>query len=966
MRPERNSGLLPGRRFRAPPPIPATGRSRLTHPPRSWPSGRRRAGGEALFPGLLCRPQASGTYTRNSFSAKAIFSCDLSNLGRARLRCRSGDRLLKSHLGYSAHYPFSLMPDPTKRMDRAEIARRVERAEKLLQKGKTVDALDEYMQVLGEDLQNDNVRQMAADLCLSLQRTPEAVRLLGELFERQLEAGENTRASLTYKKLARYATPTSVQRLHFGQILETSNRKLALETYESALEDLTKNGRPQDCVLVLQRLVALEPSEQNFLRLGELCSQAGDKQEAAIAFLKLAEMTEASGADAAQWYERAYTEDSADTRIALGYGKSLVAQGQVGAAIFVLEPLAKADGAALEVLESYAKALLSANRLSDAEPLVWQLFQKNPSRLQEVANLIGLLVEAQQDAEAVALARKLEQFQRSRGERRSFVAMMQEVTGQHRSSPEFLEFMSELFNASNREGDYSQTLLKLFDLHCGMGNYPKAAECLDRAADVDAYEPGHQKRLEILRGKIDENRFKVIASRFTSMAKPAEPAKTEGPTLGAAALQDLMLQAEILVQYGMRSKAIERLQRIQELFPREEERNQDLQQLYLAAGLNPQHAEVAPAHSTASKPAAKPSPAPPVSTQMQPPADSADVNSFTKVAEITRKLYRQTNADAVMSTAVNEIGAQWKLSRCIVAMRKPGMVPNGNKEYLGENVKSGETRTLSKLVIAVQDIVISLGTLTITDAPAAPELHEIREEVAELGITSLLALPLSDGQDQMGVLLLIQNTARGWHSGDIIVLKTIGEQIVIALNNAGLRRLVKSLSVTDEQSGLLKRASYLDLLMAETRRALQQSTPVTVALMQFGKSSAMAKEHGEKAVEAAMQKIGQLFAANIRQNDLAFRYEMTTIALVLGETQEKEALMAVEKLRKLLAEVKLSDEILPFSAGLAEAVVRQQFDPADIVTEVINRADMALDTAVSQGMGRIVSLAPSVAAAAVA
>ena len=45
------------------------------------------------------------------------------------------------------------MPDPTKRMDRAEIARRVERAEKLLQKGKTGEALDEYMQVLADDPQ---------------------------------------------------------------------------------------------------------------------------------------------------------------------------------------------------------------------------------------------------------------------------------------------------------------------------------------------------------------------------------------------------------------------------------------------------------------------------------------------------------------------------------------------------------------------------------------------------------------------------------------------------------------------------------------------------------------------------------------------------------------------------------------------------------------------------------------------
>jgi hypothetical protein len=44
--------------------------------------------------------------------------------------------------------------------------------------------------------------------------------------------------------------------------------------------------------------------------------------------------------------------------------------------------------------------------------------------------------------------------------------------------------------------------------------------------------------------------------------------------------------------------------------------------------------------------------------------------------------------------------------------------------------------------------------------------------------------------------------------------------------------------------------------------------------------------------------------------------------------------------------------------------VRQNFDPVDIVTEVINRADKALDSAVAQGLGRIVSLAPAVAAAA--
>ena len=58
------------------------------------------------------------------------------------------------------------MADTSKRMDRAEMSKRVERAEKLLQKGKIAEALDEYLQVLAADPNNDTIAQMAADLSL--------------------------------------------------------------------------------------------------------------------------------------------------------------------------------------------------------------------------------------------------------------------------------------------------------------------------------------------------------------------------------------------------------------------------------------------------------------------------------------------------------------------------------------------------------------------------------------------------------------------------------------------------------------------------------------------------------------------------------------------------------------------------------------------------------------------------------
>jgi diguanylate cyclase (GGDEF)-like protein len=857
------------------------------------------------------------------------------------------------------------MSDLVNRPDRAEISKRVERAEKYLQKGKTADALTEFLAVLDADPENDSVRQMAADLCVSLSRTSDAVRLLGQLFERQLAAADVSRASLTYKRLARLVNPSTEQKLGFAKLVEQSNKKLAQETYESVLADLNKQGKKHESLAVLKRLVELDPNDKNLLKLGDLCSQLKDGKGAAAAYVRIAEIREAEGTSAAEWYERAYAEDSSDPRIVVAFGRNLLNDGQVGAAIFVLEPQIHAGNAPQELREAYAKALLVANRLVDAEPIVWQLFEQHPVRIQQVLDLIGNMIDAQLDTEAVALARKLEQVQRKRGERKAFVTQMQEIADKHRASPEVLEFLSELFNSSNKEADYSQTLLKLFEVYCSMGNFQKAGECLDRAAEVDPYEPGHKQRLEMLRGKIDENRYQVIASRFSSATKETESqrARAEQATLGTAALQDLMLQAEILVQYGMRTKAVERLQRIQELFPREEERNEDLQRLYMAAGMTPKYSGSAPV-----LPVELPPPslaAPPAATVQR--SDESDVTSLTRVADITRKLYKQSTANTVLLTAVNEIGVHWNVTRCVAAMRKPGLPPSAVQEYCEEGIKTVDTGAIAKLVSVLHDLAMNRGSVAIPDTLTATELQPVRGVVSDLAISSILALPLSDGQDHVGVLMLMHSKTRSWNASDLVVLKTIGEQITIALNNAGLRRLVKNLSVTDEGSGLLNRASYLDLLQAEIRRALQQATPVTLMLMKFGKRSQLAREVGEEGLETLMQQVGKTISSNVRQNDLAFRYDKTTVAVVLGETSEKDALLAVEKLRKLLDETKLPGKDTPvtFAAGLAQCVTRQHFDPVDIVTEVINRVEQALEAAVAAG-NKVVALPASIASAAVA
>jgi diguanylate cyclase (GGDEF)-like protein len=281
----------------------------------------------------------------------------------------------------------------------------------------------------------------------------------------------------------------------------------------------------------------------------------------------------------------------------------------------------------------------------------------------------------------------------------------------------------------------------------------------------------------------------------------------------------------------------------------------------------------------------------------------------------------------------------------------------------GESI---EGDTLEKLICGIHDVAVVRGTVACTEISSSAELKDLAQTAAAVGVRSCVALPLGEGAE-LGLLLLLSNTPRTWSPNDILIFKMIADQGGVALNNVGLRRLVKNLSVTDENSGLLKRASYLDLLLGEVRRAKQQSTPLSVMLMRFGERAALAKEQGEAAAESTMQRLGQVVAANVRQNDLAFRYAANAIAIVLGETAEKEAVLVAEKMRRVMGSaVPEKGLATQFNAGVAEAVMKQEFDPVDIVTELINRAERSLEKSVADGAGKSSALSAGIAAAAVA
>jgi diguanylate cyclase (GGDEF)-like protein len=853
----------------------------------------------------------------------------------------------------------------------ADISKRLEKAEKYLQRSKPEAALEEYLDILSDEPRNDKVRQAAADLCLVLDRRPQAVELLSALLEQEFEAGESAKGSVTYKKLCKITTPTPMQTFQYAQLTEKRDRKEALDAYTTALQGFERQKKDKQALAACKRIVELSPTIENLQLTADKASALGESKTAATNLVQLGLLQEQEAPGSGfQSYERAYNFDQLNFQAIYLYGRGLFARNEVKECLAVLEPVVTRVKGLPELRELYAHALMAAKRPAEAEPFTWEAFEKDPQQLEEVASLIGVYQDINDTRGAMELAKRLEAHETAAGRRREFITSMYEMSDRRLATLGFTEYLVKLFDTANREHEYSRTLLKLFQLYYSAGKYGQAGETLDRAAELDPYEPGHAKRLEMLRGRIDDHEYSRIANRFhRTENKPEAMAAEAAPEPAASApareseptvLEDFILQAEIYLQYGMRSKALERLERVSKLFPREEKKNEKLRHLYISAGFTPVYevAEAA-ARATATEPASREKAAASSHSSSPAPYEENAVDNFARVTEITRNIYRQANVKSVLFTAVNDIGRHYNASRCVAGLCTVGKPPSAALEYCAPGVKQSDVMAIVKLIGLTQHLAAN-GVVNIANAKASRELAPAAEHIHALNIESLLAVPLLDSGEQSGILILEQTSPRQWQQTDVVVLKTIAEQMVLAVSNVRLRTLMKTLAVTDEKSGLLKRPSYLDVLLSEVRRSLQQKTPLTLMLLHFGKASAMVKEIGEAPVESMMQQIGQALASHIRQNDVAIRYDLTTIALVLSDTSERNAFLVVDKMRKVLAPTKVpgTERTPAISAGIAEAVLQERFDAVDMVTEVINRVESALEIARAEGGNKAHSLAP--------
>jgi len=849
-----------------------------------------------------------------------------------------------------------------------DLEKTLARAKKSIEKNRLDDAIEAYLEIQGAFPSNLDALQTLGDLYARQNNAEKAAQYYGMLFDRLVENRDPSKAMALYGRFLKSTTQPPERVARYANLLQKQNRSMeAIEQFENAAELYLFQQRTAEALTCWERISVLDPDNpgRHFL-IGEVAERLGQMEAAARGYLRAGQLTLGLNdpEQALSILERAHKILPSDRAIALVLADALLRKNQGQRATELLEPFAAgSNDPDLQML--LGRAQLETGQREKAFITLETLAKQSGQHYEKLFEVAVRQIEGNEEAAAVKSLEKIRALASAAKKDDAFATAFESLVNSHDKSVAVQEYAAKYYNEVNRESKYFATLTKLFDLYLERNNVKGACDSLDRLVEIDPYDNNHAVRLGRLEGKAEASYINSFRGRLSKSAGTSAPVNTARTHFGEAlstgtgqaadrgtqrtqTLEDMIVQTEIFLQYSLEAKAKERLHKIAEMFPGEEEKNERLRALYETAKWWPAGSKMQP-HAPAAAPTGGTHPG------TKSGAFNADtLRDLTKMSEVNKVLFRQPTAKAILAAAVNEVGKHLRATRCLATIGPLSQAPQMSGEYNAAGTEALAPPKMARLLgLLAEGQPDSLGAITF-DAATNPAF-------AETGLQAVLAVQLVDKEKQEtgGLLFVAMESARRWKPNESYFLQAVGDQMLVAVNHARLRTLMRTLSVADEKTGLLSPSSYQDCLLAETARAKQQSTPFSLLVLQVDKARELARQYGEDKVEGYIENLSKMVLTGVRQTDIAIKYVGWAVALVMPDTNRTNAMSLAEKLRKMTGNVKATwnGAGVTLSAVVAEAAVQAQYDNEDIVTHLINRVDNALED-VRKGEGNAVVACP--------
>ena len=202
----------------------------------------------------------------------------------------------------------------------------------------------------------------------------------------------------------------------------------------------------------------------------------------------------------------------------------------------------------------------------------------------------------------------------------------------------------------------------------------------------------------------------------------------------------------------------------------------------------------------------------------------------------------------------------------------------------------------------------------------------------------------------MGALQVIAwDPARVWQENEILLLRTVANQVAVAVNHARLFAQTQQQALTDALTGCHNRRSFEMQLDRELQAARRRHQPLSLVMLDLDQFKQLNDSAGHDAGDAALRKLGNCFRQELRGVDLAARFGGDEFALILPNAYSEGAMLVAERLRARIEQI----DVPGFGRLSASIGIATFPSHASTRAEMVIAADAALYRAKRTGRNRV-------------
>jgi diguanylate cyclase (GGDEF)-like protein len=220
-------------------------------------------------------------------------------------------------------------------------------------------------------------------------------------------------------------------------------------------------------------------------------------------------------------------------------------------------------------------------------------------------------------------------------------------------------------------------------------------------------------------------------------------------------------------------------------------------------------------------------------------------------------------------------------------------------------------------------------------------------------IPTTIEIPVTYRNSVIGLLAVEDDTpGRHWEDEEELMVRTVSDQLAVAISHARLFRHVQTQAMTDSLTGLCNHRAFQERLEREIKLCDRNNDRVSLILLDLDHLKKINDNFGHRTGDSALVHVANVMLSCVREVDICSRYGGEEFVIVLPQCGREDAITVAERLREAIAGTPV-DKIGQVTASIGVATY-----PAAARTkeELIEMADRAMYLAKAAGRNRVRTL----------